>query len=159
MIIAIDLVESKLKHARDFGATHVIRADQNDPVQAVLDLTHGRGVEHAFEVVGLSSLMEQAQRTLAIGGVLLLVGGAARDATFSLPPRDLLARQQDIRGCNYGSCRPALDFPMYADWYMEGKLKLDELLTGEIEIEQLPRAYETHASPDAIRTVVQFGQA
>jgi S-(hydroxymethyl)glutathione dehydrogenase/alcohol dehydrogenase len=158
MIIAIDVVESKLKHARDFGATHVVRADQADPVQAVLDLTHGRGVEHAFEVVGLPTLMDQALSTLGVGGTLVLVGGAPHDATFAIHPRAVLANQQTIRGCNYGSCRPALDFPLFADWYMQGKLKLDVMISDEIGLEQLPHLYETHAAPDAIRTVVRFDE-
>ncbi len=156
MIIAVDLLERKLQLAREFGATHTLRADEVDPVPAILDLTRGRGVEHAFEVVGSPSLMEQALRTLAIGGMLVLVGGAPIDSTFSIYPRALLGKQQTIRGCNYGNSRPVLDFPLFADWYMEGKLKLDELLTGKIQLEQLPDLYQSHNSPNGIRTVINF---
>ena len=159
MIIAIDRIESKLELARAFGATHTVLADGTDPVQAVLDLTGGRGVDYAFEVIGSPELMSKSLQMLNIGGMLILVGGAPLDATVAFHPRALLGRQQTIRGCNYGSCRPALDFPMFADWYMDGKLKLDELLTGEIGLDELPALYEQHPSQTDIRTVVKFADA
>jgi S-(hydroxymethyl)glutathione dehydrogenase/alcohol dehydrogenase len=155
-IIAIDLIEQKLQLASELGATDTIRAGADDPVQAVLDLTNGRGVDFAFEAVGVPAIMDQALRTLDIGGMLVLVGGAPHDATLSFHPRALLGKQQTIRGCNYGSCRPVLDFPLLADWYMQGKLKLDPLLTGEIALRELPQLYEKHASPNDIRTIVRF---
>lgn len=157
-IIAIDLMEQKLQLARELGATHILRADADDPVQAVLDLTNGRGVDFAFEAVGIPAVMDQALGTLDIGGMLVLVGGAPHDATLSFHPRALLGKQQTIRGCNYGSCRPVLDFPLLADWYMQGKLKMDPLLTGEIGLSELPRLYEKHAAPNDIRTIVRFTQ-
>jgi S-(hydroxymethyl)glutathione dehydrogenase/alcohol dehydrogenase len=158
-IIAVDRVGSKLLKARDFGATHTIMAgaeEGQDTVRQVLALTGGRGVDHAFEVVGLPALMEEAVGTLATGGTLTLVGAAARDALFSFHPRVFMSKQQTIRGCIYGSCRPAIDFPLFADWYMEGQLRLDELLSETISLEQVPALFEGAPLPDAIRSVVLF---
>jgi S-(hydroxymethyl)glutathione dehydrogenase/alcohol dehydrogenase len=156
MIIAVDLAESKLEKARRFGATHAIHAGSGGPVEQVLELTAGGGVDHAFEVVGLPSVMEQAVRTLATGGTLTLVGAAARDALFSFHPRVFMSKQQTIRGCIYGSCRPAIDFPLFADWYMGGQLYLDPLLTETISLADVPSRFAEPAGPDAIRSVVLF---
>lgn len=158
MIIAVDLVESKLEKARQFGATHEVLAGDLDPVEQVLSLTGGRGVDHAFEVVGMPALMEQAVRALATGGTLTLVGAAARDVLFSFYPRVFMSKQQTIRGCIYGSCRPAIDFPLFADWYMNRQLYLDPLLTEAISLYDVPARFGAHAHPDAIRSVVLFDE-
>ena len=155
-VIAVDRIETKLRLARDFGATHALLTNDGDPVQAVRDLTGGRGVDHAFEVVGLPALMDQALRALAPGGALTLVGAAARDATFAFHPRAFLSAQQTVRGCIYGSCRPPLDFPLMVDWYLRGLLKLDELHTGTIDLDALPPLFEHEAPPHSIRTIVRF---
>ncbi len=158
MIIAVDPVDSKLRSARVMGATHAIRADQGDPVKAVLDLTGGRGVDHAFEVVGHPDIMVQALQTLATGGALTLIGAAARDETLTFHPRAFMSKQQKIQGCIYGSCRPPVDFPLFVDWYLNGQLKIDELLTGAITLDELPKVFAMEAKPQAIRTIVRFDQ-
>ena len=155
-IIAVDLVPAKLAHAHRFGATDTVAAGAGDPVAAVLRLTGGRGVDHAFEVVGLPAVMAQAAGVLAPGGTLTLVGAAARDARFAFPPRSFLSKQQTIRGCIYGSCRPARDFPLFADWYMGGQLYLDPLLTETIGLRDVPARFAHHPGPEAIRSVVLF---
>lgn len=155
-IIALDLSDDKLLHARDFGATHTINPANREPFGAILELTGGRGVDHAFDVVGQPAVMEQALGALGQGGVLTLVGNAARDATLSFYPRALLAKQQSIRGCVYGSCRPPIDFPLYAEWYNNGALKLDQLLTNTIDPDALPAEFTRLAAPESIRTVVRF---
>jgi S-(hydroxymethyl)glutathione dehydrogenase/alcohol dehydrogenase len=156
MIIAIDRVASKLESAQKMGATHTIQADLSDPIKAVLELTGGRGVDHAFEVVGHPDIMLQALQILAPGGALTLIGAAARDAVLSFHPRLFMSRQQKIQGCIYGSCRPPIDFPLFVDWYLNGQLKIDELLTGAISLDELPRFFEAETSPQAIRTIVKF---
>lgn len=158
-IIAVDRLQSKLDKAREFGATHTLLASSGGSVAQILELTGGRGVDHAFEVVGLPALMEEAVQTLATGGTLTLVGAAARDALFSFYPRVFMSKQQTIRGCIYGSCRPTIDFPLFADWYMCGQLKLDELLTETIGLEDVPRLFSGTTPPDAIRSVVLFNGA
>jgi S-(hydroxymethyl)glutathione dehydrogenase / alcohol dehydrogenase len=158
MIISVDPIDSKLQSARLMGATHVVRADQGDPVKAVLDLTAGRGVDHAFEVVGHPNIMAQALQTLASGGVLTLIGAAARDETLTFHPRAFMSKQQKIQGCIYGSCRPPVDFPQFVDWYLNGQLKIDELLTGAITLDELPEFFTNEARPQAIRTIVRFDE-
>lgn len=158
IIIAIDLIGRKLELARHLGATHIVRAGEQDAVQAILDLTNGRGIDHAFESVGHPSVMQQALQVLSPGGTLTFVGAAARDATFVFHPRAFLSKQQTMRGCIYGSVRPAIDFPLFVEWYMNGMLRLDELLSETIGIEQLPDKFKKADSTGAIRTVVKFGE-
>ncbi len=156
LIIAVDRIESKLQSALNMGATHGVNAGEQDPVKAVLALTGGRGVDHAFEVVGFPEIMTQAMQCLAPGGALTLIGAAARDATLTFHPRAFMSKQQRILGCIYGSCRPPVDFPLFVDWYLNGQLKMDELLTGAIRLEDLPAFFEQEAWPQAIRTIVRF---
>lgn len=155
-IIAVDPAEPKRQLAREFGATHAVDPAEDDPVEAVAALTQGRGVDHAFDVVGLPAVADQALQTLAQGGVLTLVGNAARDATVSFHPRLLLSKQQSIRGCVYGSCRPPVDFPLLAEWHLRGQLKLEELVTRTITLAELPEVFQAAPEPAGIRTVVCY---
>jgi S-(hydroxymethyl)glutathione dehydrogenase/alcohol dehydrogenase len=155
-IIAVDKLGPKLKLARKLGATHTLQVPGSDPVQGILDLTNTRGVDHAFEVVGSPTTMDQALRSLAPGGVLTFIGAAARDAVFSFKPRAFMSKQQTIRGCIYGSTRPALDFPLFVDWYMNGQLYLDEFLSDAIPLDQLPDQFIREPTPEVIRTIVKF---
>jgi S-(hydroxymethyl)glutathione dehydrogenase/alcohol dehydrogenase len=157
IIVAVDRIAEKLALARTMGATHILRSDQSHVIQDVIELTAGRGVDHAFEVVGTPEVMAQALATLAPGGTLTLVGAAARDATLTFQPRAFMSKQQTIQGCIYGSCRPPIDFPLFVDLYLGGQLKMDELLSTTISLGALPHLFESGASPQAIRTIVVFG--
>ncbi|NJL94599.1 MAG: alcohol dehydrogenase catalytic domain-containing protein [Anaerolineae bacterium] len=137
LIIAIDLDESRLELARKMGATHTLLGGAHTGAE-VLRLTDGRGVEHVFEAVGLPGLMLQGIDMLCRGGTLTLVGAAARDATLPFHPRRFMSRQQRMVGSIYGNIRPQLDLPMFADWYMQGKLLLDDLHTTSVRLEDVP---------------------
>jgi S-(hydroxymethyl)glutathione dehydrogenase/alcohol dehydrogenase len=153
-IIVFDLDESKLALARQFGATHAINADAGSTVAAVQSLTHGRGVDYVFEAVGVPALAQQGIEMLARGGALVLIGAADRDAVLSLAPRRFMSMQQRLLGCIFGNIRPELDLPAFADWYMDGRLHLDELHTHTIMLDELPAYFANHADRPGIRTVV-----
>ncbi|HLV99939.1 MAG TPA: alcohol dehydrogenase catalytic domain-containing protein [Ktedonobacterales bacterium] len=156
-IIGIDLLEEKLMLARQFGTTDGVRAGA-DAVERVRGLTGGRGVDVAFEVVGHPQIMAQGLDVLAPGGTLALVGAPARDAAFSFLPRhNMLSLQQVIRGCVYGACRPALHFPLFAQWALEGTLKLGELITVTISsLNEVNDALLDLQSGQGLRTVLVF---
>ena len=156
MIIALDIDDGNLALARTMGATHTLNSRQHETVQAVRDLTGGRGVEHVFEVVGLPELMAQSIDMLSRGGVLTLVGAAARTDQLSFAPRRFMSQQQTIQGCIYGNIRPAVDLPLFADWYMEGKLQLDALHTRSVRLEDVPDLFVNRDKLSGIRTVIQF---
>jgi S-(hydroxymethyl)glutathione dehydrogenase/alcohol dehydrogenase len=154
-IIAIDLNDENLGRAASvFGATHTLNSRETDPAAAVREITGGRGVEHVFEVVGLPVLMQQGINMLARGGTLTLVGAAEREAQFSFHPRRFMSMQQTIKGCIYGSIRPAVDLPMFADWYMDGRLRLDDLHTATINLEDVPAVFA--GGSGGIRTIIRF---
>lgn len=155
-IIAVDIADSSLERARLFGATHLVNSGEGDALAAVREITGGRGVEHAFEVVGQPRLMLQAIDMLSRGGALTLVGAAARDATLPFLPRSFMSRQQRIQGCIYGDIHPERDLPLFADWYADGRLKVDPLHTATIELGEVPLVFAGQGPQGGVRTVVRF---
>jgi S-(hydroxymethyl)glutathione dehydrogenase/alcohol dehydrogenase len=153
-IIAIDRDPGRLELARSFGATHGIVAN-DEIVHDVRSLTAGRGVDHAFELVGQTKLIESGVAMLARGGQLTLVGATGREETISLRPRPFMSQQQRITGCIYGDIAPGHDLSLFADWYANGTLQLDPIHTATIGLADLP-GYFAATRHTGIRTVVQF---
>lgn len=158
-IVAVDLDPGRLRLARDFGATEALSAGSVDPVEAVLDLTGGRGVEHVFEVVGLAEAMRSGIDMLARGGILTLVGAAARDAALTFAPRRFMSRQQQIRGSIYGNVRPMRDLPWLADLYLRGDLLLDPLIGDTMPLSEVPALFTGAVRPGGVRPMIGFGAA
>ena len=156
-IIGIDRLAEKIELARGFGVTEGVLAGA-DTVDQIRSLTGGRGVDIAFEVTGHPDVMTQGLGVLAPGGTLVLVGAPARDAAFSFLPRhNMLSLQQSIQGCVYGACRPVLHFPLFAQWALEGKLKLGELITSTISsLDEVNEALLALQSGRGLRTVLVF---
>jgi S-(hydroxymethyl)glutathione dehydrogenase/alcohol dehydrogenase len=154
-IIAIDTNPGRLDLASEFGATDTILAG-SEVVQQVRALTGNRGVDHAFELVGHPGLVESGLAMLARGGQLTLVGATGREETVTFRPRGFMSQQQRICGCIYGDVAPGHDLSLFADWYVDGRLKLDPLHTATIGLAHLPD-YFSATRRDGIRTVVRFG--
>ncbi len=155
-IIAVDLMASRLEHARRFGATHTIDAAVGDPVAQVRELTGGAGVDYAFEVVGLPATMRQAYDSLAKRGVATVVGITPTTAEVTIPSLSLVYEERVLTGSLYGSAAPKTDIPRLIDLYRAGRLKLDELLTRSYPIEEINQAYEALESGETLRSVVTF---
>jgi len=155
-IIAIDLLVRKLEFARQFGATHTVNASAGDPVAAVRELTGGRGVDYAFEVVGLPKTMRQAYDCLAKRGLAVIVGVAPVTAEIPVPVMSLVFEERAIAGSIYGSSRPRHDIPKLIDLYRAGKLKLDELLTRRYPFAEINEAYDALERGEVARSVVIF---
>jgi NDMA-dependent alcohol dehydrogenase len=155
-IIAVDLLESRLEHAKAFGATHAVNASEGDPVEQIRDLTGGRGVDYAFEVVGLPVTMRQAYDCLAKRGVAMVVGLTPTTAEVTLPALSLVYEERVMTGSLYGSAAPKIEIPRLIDLYRAGSLKLDELLSRSYPIEEINQAYEALESGETLRSVVTF---
>ncbi len=155
-IIAVDLLESRLEHAKRFGATHAVSASAGDPVEQIRDLTGGRGVDYAFEVVGLPATMRQAYDSLAKRGVAMIVGLTPTTAEVTVPALSLVYEERVLTGSLYGSAAPKTDIPRLIDLYRGGSLKLDELLTRSYPIEEINQAYDALESGETLRSVVTF---
>jgi S-(hydroxymethyl)glutathione dehydrogenase/alcohol dehydrogenase len=124
VIIAVDVFDHKLEHARRVGATHGVNARQRDPLAAILEITGGRGVDYAVEAAGRRETMEAAFRSVRNGGGLcVLAGNLAHGERISIDPFDLI-RGKRIIGTWGGETLPDRDIPNYAELYMAGKLKL-----------------------------------
>jgi len=156
MVIAVDLRENKLEFARQFGATHVVNASQGNPVEQVRAITGDRGVDFAFEVVGLPVTMRQSFDVLAKRGVAVVVGIGPTTGEVSIPVIPLAWEDRVLMGTLYGSARPRIDILKLIGLYHAGKLKLDELLTRSYPIEQINEAYAALERGEVARSVVTF---
>jgi S-(hydroxymethyl)glutathione dehydrogenase/alcohol dehydrogenase len=137
-IIAVDVVEQKLQLAKQLGATHTINSKTDDPVAAIKDLTHG-GADYTFEAVGNLAVIKQALDALGPGGALTIVGVPKLGSRLDFVVHALY-QNKAILGCRYGTARPRRDFPMLADLYLGGRLKIDELITRRYALDDFATA-------------------
>lgn len=153
-IIAIDTVEAKLEMAKLFGATDTIDASKVDVVATVKELTT-TGVEHAFECVGLPVSAEQCYRMLCPGGRATIVGVFAPGVKLSIEANEFLLEKQ-IRGSMLGSSRAPEDIPRLVELYMQGRLKLDELISRRLPLEDINEGFAAMQRGEVARSVVVF---
>ncbi len=153
-IIAIDMVGSKLNLARHFGATDVVNPKDGDPVKQVQELTKG-GVHHAFEAVGLKQTAEQSFKMLARGGTANIIGMIPVGVHIELHGAEFLGEKR-IQGSVMGSNRFPVDMPRLVDFYMAGKLKLDEMISQRVKLEQVNDALQELKSGNLARSVIMF---
>ncbi|MCC6627005.1 MAG: Zn-dependent alcohol dehydrogenase [Chloroflexi bacterium] len=155
-IIAADRLANKLALARDFGATDTIDATREDVVARAQALTGGRGVDYAFEVIGLPETVRLAYDATRKGGVAVVVGVGAPDADMALPVLSLTRTARSIIGCTYGSIQPQADFPRLVDLYRLGKLRLDELISRRFTLDQINDAFHALEAGEVARGVVVY---
>lgn len=141
-IIAVDLSGHKLEQARQLGATHLVNAQTQDPLAAILDLTGGRGVDYAIEAAGRRQTMETAFKAVRDnGGLCVLAGNLPAGERISLDPFDLIKGKR-ILGTWGGETQPDRDIPRYVDLYLAGKLRLELLVTHEYRFEEINQAFD-----------------
>ncbi len=155
-IIAVDLLDSKLRAAQDFGATHTINPTRENLVGAVKSLTQGRGADFVFVTVGSGEAMEQAMTLPRRMGTLVLVGMPASGVKMCLEAVNVAAKGQRILGSKMGSTRLQVDIPKYIALYEQGRLKLDELITERYPLEDINLAIQAVKSGAALRNVIVF---
>jgi S-(hydroxymethyl)glutathione dehydrogenase/alcohol dehydrogenase len=153
-VIAIDRVASKRELATQFGATDTIDASTVDPVMAVLELTGG-GVDHAFEAIGLTVTAQQAFNMLGKGGTATVIGMIPLGEKVEIDGFQLLMEKR-LQGSNMGSNRFRIDMPQYIEWYMAGKLKLDELVSATMPIEKINDGFAALKDGEVARQLVTF---
>jgi S-(hydroxymethyl)glutathione dehydrogenase/alcohol dehydrogenase len=153
-IIAIDMIDSKLELAKRMGATHTVNASE-DPVAQVKDITDG-GVEYSFEAIGLKKTAEQAWQMLTSGGTATIIGMIPIGTMVELHGVDFLFEKK-IQGSNMGSNRFRVDMPRYIDFYLNGKLNLDDMVSQTVGLEQVNDAMAAlEKGGDIARTVIAF---
>jgi S-(hydroxymethyl)glutathione dehydrogenase/alcohol dehydrogenase len=154
MIIAIDMIESKLALAKELGATHIVDASSRDPVQTVIELTGG-GVQYSFEAIGLKKVAEQAFDCLAPGGTATIIGMIPVGQKVELDGPKFLAERK-IQGSSMGSNRFRVDMPNYIDFYFQGRLNLDDMITRRGKLEDVNEAFRAMKAGEVARTVLMF---
>jgi len=156
-IIAIDMNETKLQMAKEFGATATINASQSEPVSQVMGMTSQRGADVAFEVIGLQKTIDQTITMTRRGGQAILVGVPKMDAMVTLPAFfGLVLSEKTIKGCWYGSSNVQKDVPKLVELYKSGELKLDELISRTITLEEVNEAFEAMKTGEVARTVISY---
>jgi S-(hydroxymethyl)glutathione dehydrogenase/alcohol dehydrogenase len=145
---------SKLNLAKHFGATDVINPKDGDPVAKVIDMTNG-GVHHSFEAIGLKQTAEQSFKMLGRGGTANIIGMIPFGTNIELHGFDFLGEKR-IQGSLMGSNRFPVDMPRLCDFYMSGKLKLDELIARRIKLDQVNEGFDELKRGELARSVIMF---
>ena len=154
-IIAVDVMRQKLAWAEEFGATHVVDASREDPVAAVQRLSGTGGVDFAFEVVGTQKTIEQALLATHRGGTCVVVGVSPAGTRLSIDP-SLFLQQRVLTGTSFGGGRQRTDVPMLIDLYMDGKYKLDELISRRLPLGELNEGFDLMLQGEVKRSVIVY---
>ncbi|MBT4160586.1 MAG: Zn-dependent alcohol dehydrogenase [Gammaproteobacteria bacterium] len=153
-VIAIDTMDNKLEMAKTFGATDVVNASAVDPVAAVKEISGG-GVQYSFEAIGLKATAEQAFRMLRPGGAATIIGMIPAGVKIELTGSAFL-QEKKIQGSMMGSNRFRVDMPRFVDFYLAGKLHLDEMVSKRIALEDINVAFEDMKAGNVARSVIVF---
>jgi len=155
-VVAVDVSAAKLEAARSFGATHTIDPAAEDVREFVLGLTDGRGADYVIVTVGAVPVIEQSLRLARRGGTTVIVGMTADGVTAAFDPGTLAHDNARIVGSKMGSVRPSRDLPALAALYLEGRLKLDELVSNVYPLDDVNEALEDARRGESIRNVIVF---
>jgi len=152
-IIAIDKFEHKLALAKRLGATDAVDASSADPVEKIREMTGG--VDYSFEAIGLKVAAEQAYQSLKAGGVATIVGMVPLGQKVEVDGFTLLSERR-IQGCFMGSNRFRIDMPRYIEFYKQGRLNLDDMITRRGKLEDVNEAFRAMKAGEVARTVLMF---
>lgn len=154
-IIAVDQFDSKLDIAKRLGATHTVNSSREDPVKAIPTMTGGLGVDHAFEAVGIAKLCRQAIESLAVRGTATIVGVLPPDATIEFP---WLAIRPEckVQTSRMGSNQFRTDIPNYLEFYRQGQLDLDTMISRRGRLRDVNEAFRAMKAGEIARMVLMF---
>ena len=156
-IIGVDLNPARKPLAERFGMTHFVNPRElgNDLVQHLFALTDG-GADYSFECVGNVDLMRQALECCHRGwGVSVIIGVAGAGQEIKTRPFQLVTGRV-WKGTAFGGARGRTDVPKIVDWYMDGKINIDDLITHKLPLKDINKAFDLMHSGESIRSVVEF---
>ena len=157
MIVGVDLNPAKRSLAEKFGMTHFVNPKEveGDLVPYLVDLTKG-GADYSFECIGNVKVMRQALECCHKGwGVSVIIGVAGAGEEISTRPFQLVTGRV-WKGSAFGGARGRTDVPKIVDWYMEGKINIDDLITHTLPLERINDAFDLMHKGESIRSVVTF---
>lgn len=152
-IVAVDFLPHKVEMAKSLGATHGMVLGEEDPVEAVREVTGG-GVDYAFETAGSAEAMLLAYRATRRGGVTVTVGLPHPERTLTLPAVGLTAEERTLKGSYMGSSNPRRDLPRFLALHKAGRLPVEHLLTGTLSLEAINAGFDRLAQGEAVRQIV-----
>lgn len=154
-IIAIDLDDGKLEIASAVGATHTVNARDTDAVAEVKALSSMRGADVVYECAGSERAFQDSVMMCRPGGQVVWLGKVNVDQQVAFKWGTLMGERRIVRS-SYGGARPEQDFPALADAYLDGRLKLDDMITGRITLDQINDGFDLLRRGEAIRTVIMM---
>ena len=154
-IIAVDVFENKLAMAKRFGATDTVDASSADPVKAIKEMTGG-GVDYSFEAIGLKTTAEQAFYCLGPGGTATVIGMIPAGQKVEIEGRYFYSTERKIQGSTMGSNRFRIDIPRYIDFYLQGRLNLDDMVSRKARLDGVNEAFRAMKAGEVARTVLMF---
>ena len=154
IVVGSDRIEHKLELAKELGATDTAPAGP-DCVERIKELTGG-GADVVIETVGSAGVLAEAYAATARGGTTVTVGLPDPEQMLSIPAVSLVAEERTLKGSYLGSCVPALDIPHFIELFEAGKLPVDTLLTGTLELEDVNEAFDRLASGETARQAIVF---
>ena len=154
-ILAIDLDDGKLALARQLGATHAVNAGREDPVAAAKSLTRQRGADCVLEAAGDPRAFRLSAEMVRPGGQIVWLGKVNVNQDVAFRWGSLMSEKRILRS-SYGGARPQRDFPMLAQAYLDGHLKLDELVSRRIRLEEINEGFAALKRGEIVRAVIAF---
>ena len=157
-IIAVDIDPRKLEWAKRVRRDpHRQRRARATRSRRSRTLTGGNGVNYSFEAVGISQTWEQALWCRDLAGTCIMIGVPGPGPTLDARPAALLRPGRQRSACRwYGDCLPTRDFPLLAEWYRQGQLNLDEVVTRTITLDETEEAFEAMKRGETLRSVIVF---
>jgi S-(hydroxymethyl)glutathione dehydrogenase/alcohol dehydrogenase len=155
-IIGVDINPGRIEIARKFGMTDFVNPKEvGDIVNHIIQLTDG-GADYSFECIGNVTTMRQALECCHKGwGQSFIIGVAAAGQEISTRPFQLVTGRE-WKGSAFGGARGRTDVPKIVDWYMEGKLNIDDLITHTLPLERINEGFDLMNSGESIRSVVLY---
>ena len=156
MIVGVDINQSKKAIGEQFGMTHFINAnDESDVVDAIVELTKG-GADYSFECIGNTTTMRQALECCHKGwGESVIIGVAGSGQEISTRPFQLVTGRV-WRGTAFGGARGRTEVPKIVDWYMEGKIEIDKMITHTMPLDEINKGFDLMHEGKSIRSVVNY---
>ena len=155
IIIVVDIEDSKLEKAQEFGATHLINSKNDNAVSKIHQITQGKGVDYSIEAAGRAKVIESAFQSISDnGGLCVFAGHPAAHERINLDPFDLIKGKR-IQGSWGGECDPDRDIPLLAKYYLEGKLPLEKMISHRYNLEEINEALDNLENNKMARAILK----
>ncbi|MCX7912538.1 MAG: Zn-dependent alcohol dehydrogenase [Dehalococcoidales bacterium] len=155
-VIVVDILDEKLRKAKEFGATHTVNASKEDAVEAVKKLTGGIGADYAFVTVGSVNAIQQALMLTGPRGTTVIVGLPRFGDMLTIPPFIFIKDERTLTGSYMGTTQLHTEIPKLIELYQAGILKLDELITNRYPLEKINEAIAEVEKGKVLRNVIMF---